>query len=227
MIPKPIITAKEAAAMIKPGFSIMCGGFMGCGSPESLTRAAAEYCPHRDLTLISSDQSWCTPDGSYVNGVAPMIQKKMFKKAYSTHLGLNASSQEQFKAGTFDITLMPMGTLVERIRCGGGGLGGVLTPVGVGTEVEEGKQTMVIDGKKYILELPLRANIALLHAKKADKAGNLIYNKTARNFNPLLAMAADIVIAEVDELVEIGDIDPDLVHTPFVFVDYIVLSGGK
>ncbi|MGL5255133.1 MAG: CoA transferase subunit A [Brevinema sp.] len=227
MIPKPIITAKEAAAMIKPGFSIMCSGFMGCGAPFSLTSAAAEHCPHRDLTLISSDHSWHTADETNINGVAPMIKKKMFKKAYSTHVGLNSCSQELIRDGEMDVTLMPMGTYVERVRCGGSGLGGVLTPVGIGTEVEQGKQVMEIDGKKYLLELPLRADIALLHARKADKAGNLIFNKTARNFNPLLAMAADLVIVEVEELVEIGDIDPDLVHTPFIFVDYIVPLGGK
>lgn len=227
MIAKPIISPKEAAALIKAGDSIACGGFMGVGAAETISKAAAEACPHRDLTLISSDHSWCTADRSKVNGVAHMVDAKLFKKAKSCHIGLNQSTQEQLQAGSLDVELMPMGTFVERLRCAGGGLGGVLTPVGVGTEMEQGKQIIEVDGVKYLLELPLRANVALLRAKTADKGGNLIYSKAARNFNPIVAMAADIVIAEVDEIVEIGQMDPDLVHTPFVFVDYLVLAGGK
>lgn len=227
MIPKPIITPKEAVALIKAGDSVMCGGFMGCGAAETIARAAAEHCPHHDLTLMSSDHSWCNPDRTKINGIAPMILAKLFKKAYSSHIGLNDESQKQMREGTMDVTLLPQGTFVERIRAAGAGLGGILTPTGVGTEVQDGKKVMEIDGKKYLLELPMRGDIAFIKAKKADKGGNLVYSKTARNFNPAIATAAAIVVAEVEEIVEIGALDPEEVVTPFIFVDYLVLAGGK
>lgn len=226
MIPKPTISPKEAVNLIKAGDSIMCGGFMGCGSAENIAKAAAEFCPHHDLTLISSDHSWCTPDRSKINGIAPMVIAKLFKKAFSSHIGLNDESQKQMREGTFDITLLPQGTFAERIRAAGAGLGGVLTPTGVGTEVQDGKQIIELDGKKYLLELPLHGDIAFIKAKTADKGGNLIFNKTARNFNPVMATAASIVVAEVEEIVEIGNLDPDQVITPFIFIDYLVLSGA-
>ena len=129
-------------------------------------------------------------------------------------------------ANEMEVELVPQGTLAERIRCGGSGLGGILTPTGIGTIVEENKQKLIVDGKEYLLETPLRADVAFIKAKKADKAGNLIYDKTARNFNPIMAMAADLVIAEVDEIVEIGAIDPDEVVTPGILVDKIICTGG-
>ncbi len=225
MVEKPIISPKEAALLIKSGDVMMSGGFMGCGSAETIIKAMVEHCPHRDLTLLSNDGAWGFPDKPK-NGVAPLIDNHFFKKFMGCHIGLNPELQRQGNAGEIDITLMPMGTFIERMRSGGAGLGGVLTPTGLGTEVEEGKQKITVDGKEYLLETALRANIAIIKAKISDKAGNLIHNETARNFNSIMATAADIVIVEAEEIVEIGDIDPNAVQTPFIFVDYIV-QGDK
>ncbi|MGL6081523.1 MAG: CoA transferase subunit A, partial [Gammaproteobacteria bacterium] len=179
---------------------------------------------HRDLTLICNDGAWGMHDKPQ-NGVAPMIAQRLFKKFIGCHIGLNPEIQRQNNAGETEVTLIPMGTFMERIRCGGAGLGGILTPTGLGTEVEAGKQKITVEGKEYLLEIPLRADIAFIKAKTADKAGNLVHSKTARNFNSVMATAADIVIVEVEEIVEIGTIDPNQVHTPFIFIDYIVQGG--
>lgn len=221
MIEKPIITAKEAAQLIKSGDTIMSGGFMGCGAAETIIQAMLEHCPHRDLNLISNDGGWGIKD-KHVNGVAPLIFAKMFKSFLGCHIGLNPELQRQGIDGEAEVTVIPMGTFIEKIRCGGSGLGGVLTPTGFGTEIEEGKQKITVDGKEYLLETAIHADVALIKAKVADKAGNLLYAKSARNFNCAMATAADLVIVEADEIVEIGDIDPEMVQTPFVFVDYIV-----
>lgn len=221
MIEKPIISPKEAISFVKSEDLIMCGGFMGCGSAETIFKAMVEHCPHNDLTLICNDGAWGFPDKPK-NGVAPMIYKKLFKKFIGCHIGLNPELQKQNNMGETEVTLMPMGTFIEKIRCGGAGLGGVLTPTGLGTEIELNKQKITVDGKEYLLETPLHAHIAFIKAKKADKAGNLVHTKTARNFNSVMATAADIVIVEAEEIVEIGEIDPNQVHTPFIFVNYIV-----
>lgn len=225
MISKPIISPKEAITLINSGDTLMSGGFMGCGSAETIIKAMITHCPFRNLTIICNDGGWDCQNKPQ-SGIAPLVTNHFLKKFIGCHIGLNPELQRQFREGETDVTLMPMGTFIERIRCGGSGLGGVLTPTGLGTEVEEGKQKITVEGKEYLLEIPLRANIALIKTKYADKSGNLIHSKTARNFNSVMATAADIVIVEAEEIVEIGDLDPNLIHTPFIFVDYLV-QGDK
>lgn len=226
MIEKKLISPKEAVALVKDGFSIMWGGFMGCGSATCISTAMSDFCNYKDLTLICNDGGWGMADKHELTGPALMIEKKLFSSFIGCHIGLNKELQRQMSTKECKVELIPMGTFIERIRCAGSGLGGVLTPTGIGTEVEEGKQILEVDGKKYLLELPLSADIAFIKAKKADKAGNLVYNQTARNFNPVMATAAKIVVAEIEELVEIGEIDPDEIHTPMIFIDYLV-QGEK
>ena len=219
---RQIITAAAAADMVKSGSTVMFGGFMGCGTPHDIVDAILAK-GTKDITLI------CNDTGLPEYGVGKLVVSRQISKTIASHIGLNPEAGKQMNAGEMEVELIPQGTLAERIRSAGAGLGGFLTPTGVGTIVAEGKQTITIDGRDYLLEKPLRANIALLKAHKADKAGNLIYRYSTRNFNPLMAMAADIVIAEVDEIVEIGQLDPDAVHTPGIFVKYLVQSkkGGK
>jgi len=223
MIEKKIISAKEAVSMIKNGDSLMIGGFLGCGSPDKIIDEITNS-ELKDLTLICNDSGIYNPDKNIVKGVAKIVLKKKFKKIIVSHIGTNRETGRQMNENETEVILVPQGTLAERIRAAGAGLGGILTPTGVGTEVENGKQVIEIDWRKYLLELPLYADFALIKAKKADKAGNLVYSKSARNFNPVMATAAKIVIAEVDEIVEIGDIDPEDVITPSIFVHYLVLS---
>jgi len=209
----------DALEQVKDGMSVMIGGFLNCGSPETIIDGLLEN-GLKDLTLIANDTAF--PD----KGIGKMIVKKQFKKVIATHIGTNPETGRQMNEGETEVELVPQGTLAERIRAGGAGLGGFLTPVGVGTIVEQGKKKLEVNGKEYLLELPIRADIALIKAKKADKAGNLVYSKSARNFNPMMATAADLVIAEVEEIVEISEIDPDEVVTPGIFVDMIV-RGDK
>ncbi|VBB09571.1 3-oxoacid coa-transferase subunit a [Lucifera butyrica] len=208
---------QQAAEYFKDGMTIMVGGFAAVGTPERLVRAIIDK-EIKNITLIANDTA--APD----RGVGQLIVNQQVKKVITSHIGTNPETGKQMFAKELEVELVPQGTLAERIRCGGAGLGGVLTPTGVGTVVEENKQKICVDGKEYLLEKPLQADIALIRAKKADKAGNLIYDKTARNFNPLMAMAADTVIAEVDEVVEVGEIAPDEVMTAGVLVDKIVLQ---
>jgi acetate CoA/acetoacetate CoA-transferase alpha subunit len=226
MIEKPILKAEEAVKQIKDGSVIMVGGFMGCGTPLSIVDALDRQ-GTKDLTLICNDTAIYNPDKNLVTGVAPLVVNKRFKKIIASHIGTNRETGRQMNSGETQVELVPQGTLAEKIRAAGFGLGGFLTPTGVGTEVENGKQIIEINGKKYLLELPLFADFALLKAKKADKAGNLIYSKSARNFNPIMATAAKVVIAEVDEIVEIGELDPDDIVTPFIFVSILVLNEKK
>lgn len=214
-----VISAEEIGALFKDGMTVMVGGFMGVGTPQGLIAAmlAADV---KDITLIANDTAFTE------TGVGPLIVSRKVKKVIASHIGTNPETGRQMIAGEMDVELVPQGTLAERVRAGGSGLGGVLTPTGVGTVVEEGKVKMMVDGREYLLEKPLRAEVALLKAHKADKAGNLIYNRSARNFNPLMALAADLVIVQVEELVEIGDIDPDEVMTPGILVDKIFVQGG-
>lgn len=221
MIQKPVISAAEAAAMVKSGNVVHVGGFLGCGSPDAVLRALAKT-GVGNLTLVCNDTAFYDEKNSRITGVAPLVKNKAFSRIIVSHIGTNPETQRQMNAGEAEVVLVPQGTLAERIRAAGNGLGGVLTPTGVGTEVEAGKQKMTLNGKDYLLEVALPGDVALIKAKKADKAGNLVYSKTARNFNPLMATACTVVIAEVEELVEIGEIDPDQVHTPSIFVDYIV-----
>jgi len=188
---------------------------MTCGTPVSLVRELAER-GVQNLTVI------CNDTGLQGNGIGMLISSDAVKHLIASHIGTNPETGQKMIEGKIQVQLVPQGTLAERIRCAGAGLGGVLTPTGVGTVVAEGKQHFEVDGKTYLLETPLRADFALIKAWKADRKGNLIYRKSARNFNPLMAMAADCVIAEVEEIVEVGEIDPNEVVTPGIFIDFLV-----
>jgi acetate CoA/acetoacetate CoA-transferase alpha subunit len=207
----------EVAQRFRDGMTVMVGGFMGVGAPAGLVQAllASEA---RDLTLIVTDTA------SPATGIGPAIVQRRFRRVLASHIGTNPETGRQMLAGELEVELIPQGTLAERIRCGGAGLGGVLTPTGVGTSVARGKTVVELGGVEYLLERPLRADIALVKAARSDRAGNLVYERAARNFNPLMAMAADLVVAEVDELVEVGALDPEVVVTPSVLVDLITLA---
>ncbi len=210
-----IISAAEAAAKVQAGMTVMVGGFLGCGTPQSLVdQVLADGT--KDLTLVCNDTAF--PD----SGVGKLVVSRQFKRVIVSHIGTNPETGRQMNANELAVDLVPQGTLAERIRSAGFGLGGILTPTGVGTPVEAGKQKLTIDGKDYLLELPIKADVALVKAYKADKAGNLVFRKAARNFNPLMATAADLVIVEAQNIVEIGEIDPDEVMTPGIFVNYLV-----
>jgi acetate CoA/acetoacetate CoA-transferase alpha subunit len=223
---KPIITAAEAAKLVKDGMTVHVGGFLGCGSPEGIIAALAVQ-GTKDLTLVCNDTAIFDPKTNRTTGVAPLVAAKQFSKMIVSHIGTNPETQRQMNSGETLVELVPQGTLAERVRAAGAGLGGFFTPTGVGTEVEVGKQIQIIKDKAYILETALPGDVALLKAKRADKAGNLQYSKTARNFNPLMATSCQTVIAEVEEIVEIGEIDPDQVHTPCIFVDYLVQADSQ
>lgn len=216
---KKLISVKDAVGMVKDGMTIMVGGFLANGSPctilDELSRTGV-----KNLTLIANDTAY--PD----KGCGQLIANGQVSKVIVSHIGTNPLTSEQMNDGTLIVEFSPQGTLAERIRAAGAGLGGVLTPTGLGTLVAEGKEVFSIDGKDYLLERPLRADIALIGATRGDKQGNLVYRGTTQNFNPLMASAADIVIAEVSELVEPGEIAPEQVNTPFVFVDHVVLNDN-
>ncbi|HPB18954.1 MAG TPA: CoA transferase subunit A [Candidatus Cloacimonas sp.] len=212
-----IITAAETAIMIKPGSRVAIGGFLAVGAPETIIDAMVEN-GNKDLHIIVIASDWED------RGVGKLIVNKMVKSAQVSHMGTNKAIQAQMNAGEIDIELVPQGTLMERVRAFGAGLGGVLTPTGLGTIVAEHKQIINLEGKEYILETAIPSDFALIKAHKADKLGNLTYRKTARNSNPIMAMAGKITIAEVDEIVEIGELDPEDVITPGVFVNYLVLT---
>jgi acetate CoA/acetoacetate CoA-transferase alpha subunit len=224
MVAKPIISAEKATDLVQDGDVLMVGGFLGCGSPEALIDAL-EKSGRKDLTLVCNDTAMHNAKTGQVTFVGKLVAKKMFKKMYVSHIGTNAETQRQMNAGETDVVLVPQGTLAEQVRAGGAGLGGILTPTGVGTEVEAGKMVIELDGRKYLLEKGLKGDVAIIKARKADRAGNLVYGKSERNFNPLMAMACKTVIVEADEIVEIGAIDPEEVITPSVFVHYLVKSG--
>jgi acetate CoA/acetoacetate CoA-transferase alpha subunit len=209
------ISAERAAAMIPDGASVMFGGFLGVGSPERVIDALVAR-GARQLTLI------CNDTASPGIGVGKLIEAGCVAYVKASHIGTNPITQKKMISGEIDVELVPQGTLAERIRAGGSGLGGVLTRTGVGTVVSEGKQVLEIDGESFLLEMPLRADFALLRAHEADHFGNLTYRLTAANFNPVMAFAADCVIAEPDEIVPIGVIPPDAVRTPGVLVDHLV-----
>ncbi|MFZ2956684.1 MAG: CoA transferase subunit A [Candidatus Ozemobacteraceae bacterium] len=221
MILKPIISAADAAGRIKEGDALMVGGFMNCGSPHTIISALKEK-GTKNLTLICNDTAVHDFKTGKVTGVAHLIQAKLIRKVIASHIGTNQETQRQMNAGETEVELVPQGTLAEQIRAGGAGLGGILTPTGVGTEAADNKQIILVAHKPFLLELPLKADVAIIKAKRADKAGNLVFNGTARNFNPLMATAAAVVIAEVEEIVETGEIDPNNVHTPSIFVDFLV-----
>lgn len=209
------ISIEKAVAQVKEGMTVMVGGFLANGTPNAIVDALAQS-GVKNLTLICNDTAY--PD----RGVGQLIANKQVKKLIVSHIGTNPCTSEQMNSGELDIEFVPQGTLAERIRSGGAGLGGFLTTTGMGTIVAEGKPVICVDGKEYLLEKPLRADIALVGASVGDKSGNLIYKGTSQNFNPLMASAADLVIAEISELVEVGELAPEAVRTPAIFVDYIV-----
>jgi len=219
---KILNSADEAVAPIKDGSVIMVGGFMTCGTPEILIDALVKK-GVKNLTIICDDGGW--PD----KGVGRLIANGQARRLIASHVGLNPEvarrTNTDVEADKLELTLVPQGTLAERIRAGGAGLGGVITPTGVGTLIAEGKHIINIDGRDFLLERPLRAEFALIRASKIDKFGNTIFYGTTKNFNPLMATAADYVIAGACEIVETGSIDPDFIHLSGIFVNAIV--GGE
>ena len=219
------VSLEEAVALIPDGATIMCGGFMGCGNAHKIIDALSKS-GKGNFTLISNDASQPGgPLGEDYYGVAKLVHNGQISHLIATHVGLNPEVAVRMHDGSMKVDLIPQGSLAELIRAGGAGLGGVLTPTGVGTIVEDNKD-FVLDGREYLHMRPLRADVAIICGHKIDKAGNVWYKGTTRNFSLPMATAADLVIAEADEVVEIGEIAPENVHTYGVFVDYVV-DGGK
>jgi len=216
---KVLASAADAVARIPDGATIMMGGFGLCGIPENLI-AALRARGTRNLTVISNNA------GVDDFGIGLLLRARQVRKMISTYVGENKEFERQFLTGELEVELVPQGTFAERIRAGGAGIAGFFTPTGFGTLVAEGKETRVIDGTPYVLERPLKADFAFVKAWKGDTVGNLVYRRTARNFNPVMATAAAVTIAEVEHLVEAGEIDPDHVHTPGIFVKQI-LQGER
>ena len=214
------IDLAELRSRLKDGMSILFGGFLGVGTPAAIVKEILDS-GIKDITLIGNDSGF--PD----IGVGILVVAKRVKKLIASHIGTNPETGRQLIAGELEVELVPQGTLAERIRCGGSGLGGVLTPTGVGTIVEEGKTKLTFDGIEYIVERPLRADLSIIQAYRADEAGNLVYQRSARNFNPLVALAGDYVVVEADEIVPVGALEPDHIMTPGAVVDALILSGGK
>lgn len=212
---KKIISRADFVAKIPNGASILVGGFMNIGTAEAIIDEMLKT-DVKDLTII------CNDAGLPGVGVGKLIDAGKVKKLIASHIGLNPIAGQKMTSGEMEVELIPQGTLAERIRIGGAGLGGFLTPTGIGTIVQEGKQIIEVDGRNYILEKPLKADFAFLLGHVVDKKGNVVYSKTTRNFNPLMATAAECVVVEARKVVEIGDIDPDHIITPHIFVDYIV-----
>ena len=211
-------TSEEAVARVPNGARLMIGGFMGVGTPEGLIDELLRQ-GKRELTVIANDSA--LPG----TGIGKLVTAGAVRKVIASHIGLNPETQQKMLAGAMEVELVPQGTLIERIRAAGFGLGGILTPTGVGTVVEEGKRKIEVDGREYLLETPLHADFALVQAFLADYLGNLTYVLTARNFNPVIAMAADTVLVEAEHVVPVGMISPDHVMTPAPLVDYLVAKA--
>ena len=209
------ISLDRAVAMIPDGASVMVGGFMGVGTPERMIDEVVRQ-GKKDLTVIANDTA------SPGVGIGKLVSAKLLRKAIVSHIGLNPETQKQMMSGDLEVELVPQGTLIERIRAAGFGLGGVLTPTGVGTLAAEGKRQLELDGRTYLVEAALPADFALVHAFLADYLGNLAYALTARNFNPVIAMAGKTVISDADHIVPVGVIAPDHVITPAPVVDYLI-----
>jgi 3-oxoadipate CoA-transferase alpha subunit len=223
MLDRRVSSFGEAIAGIGDGATVLLGGFGGAGTPFGLI-AAIHEAGLRDLTVISNNGGSAAPDLSLLLSAGQV--RKMICSYPKSKANTTASFTELYLAGKIELELVPQGTLVERIRCAGAGLGGFYTPVSVGTELAKGKEVRVIDGREHVLELPLRGDVALIRARLADRLGNLVYNKTARNFAPMMATAAKLVIAEVDDFVELGALDPESVVTPGIFVNRVVRQGA-
>ena len=214
-----ICTAKQAIESITEGMTLMIGGFLGVGTPEGLVQALVEQ-GTENLTVICNDTAF--PG----KGVGKLQDNRQISKLYASYIGGHPGTGKMMESGEMEVILVPQGSLAEKIRAAGSGLGGFLTPTGVGTIVAQDKQEVSIKGKTHLLELPLYADVALLKAYKADQSGNLIYRLSARNFNPLMAMAAKRVIVEVEEMCPMGLLDPDHIITPGIFVDCLVKEGS-
>jgi 3-oxoacid CoA-transferase subunit A len=212
---KVVASADEAVQDIPDGATVMVSGFGLCGNPENLI-AALHRKRVKDLTIISNN---C---GTTELGLGVLLQAKQIRKIVASYVGENKEFERQYLSGEIEVELVPQGTLAERIRAGGAGVGGFYTPTGVGTKVAEGKETRVIDGRAYLLELPLRADFALVYAWKADSWGNLVFRKTTRNFGPMMCAAAKVAVVEAPQVVAAGEIDPDQVHTPGIYVKRVV-----
>jgi len=220
------ISAQEAATMVKDGDFVMVGGFLGHGTPDSIVSALADT-EVKNLTVAVNDTGF--PEGGEKHGfrgVSELIARHKVKTLYVSHIGTNPETGKQMSEGSLDVRLIPQGTLAEQIRAGGFGLGGVLTPTGIGTDVAKGKQVITVDGKEYLLETALKGDVCLIRGSVVDKLGNVYYKGSTRNFCPLMAAACKTVIVEAEQLVEPGEIPPENVMTPFILVDYIV-EGGK
>jgi len=215
-----IMTATEAVTEIKSGSSIMVGGFGRVGSPEVLLDALAAH-DAKDLTIIGNDL------GSHNEGVGVILLQDKIKKAIGSFFTPNPDAAKYYREGKIEIELIPQGNFAEAIRAAGAGLGGFLSPVGVGTELAKDHQIFTIKGTEYLLQEPISADYAFVRAKKADTLGNLVYSKSARNFNPIMATAAKVCIAEVDEIVEPGELSPEDIITPFLYVDILVKRGDR
>lgn len=217
------VSLNEAADMIQDGMTVMIGGFLGCGNPHHIIDAILEK-GVKDLTIIAND----SPATGY--GLAKLIDNHRVKRLIASHVGMNQNVADQMNSGEMEVNLTPQGSLAEMVRAGGGGLGGIITPTGLGTLVEEENPfvhgRITIDGKEYLVMKPLHADVALISGYKVDKDGNVWYKGTTRNFNNLMATAADVVICEADNVVEVGEIEPENVMTQGLFLDYIV-DGGK
>jgi 3-oxoacid CoA-transferase subunit A len=216
---KIVSSADAAVADIQDGATVMVGGFGLSGNPENLITALARK-GVKDLTVISNN---C---GTTDEGLGVLLKQRQLRKMVASYVGENKEFERQYLSGELEVELAPQGTLAERIRAGGAGIGGFYTPTGVGTVVAEGKETRVIGGREYLLEMPLKADFSLVHAWKADKWGNLVFRKTARNFNPTMCAAARICIVEAEYIVEVGEIPPDQIHVPSVYVKRLVLASN-
>ena len=216
---KVVASADAAVAGVPDGATVMSGGFGLCGNPENLIAALAKK-GVRNLTLISNN---C---GTNDYGLGVLLKARQVRKMVASYVGENKEFERQLLAGEIEVELNPQGTLAERIRAAGCGIGGFFTPTGVGTKIAEGKETRTIEGKEYVLEKPLHADFAIIRAWKADRWGNCLFRETARNFSPLMAMAAKTTIVECENLVEVGEIDPDQIHLPSIFVQ-TVLKGPR
>jgi 3-oxoacid CoA-transferase subunit A len=212
---KVVESADAAVADVRDGATIMVGGFGLCGNPENLI-AALHRKGVKDLTVVSNN---C---GTTDHGLGVLLEARQIRKMIASYVGENKEFERQYLSGELEVELVPQGTLAERIRAGGAGIGGFYTATGVGTQVAEGKETRVIDGREYLLERPLRADFAIVYARRADTWGNLVYRETTRQFGPMMCTAAKVTIAEVEEIVQRGEIDPDDVHTPGIFVKRVV-----
>jgi 3-oxoacid CoA-transferase subunit A len=212
-------SADAAVADLRHGMTLMSGGFGLCGNPEKLI-AAINRAGYRDLALISNN---CGIDGV---GLGILLEADQIKSITASYVGENKTFEKLYLSGKLEVNLVPQGTLAERIRAAGAGIGAFFTPTGYGTPIAQGKEVREIDGRWYVMEKPMRADVAIIKAWRGDRHGNLVYRYTANNFNQAMATAADLVIAEVEELVEPGELDPNFVHTPGIYVDRIILGSN-